>query len=336
MSGLLRWIGRGTWAAASVAFAQSGFAQSGAEFYNGKTVTYIVSTAAGGGYDTYGRLVADYMQKYLPGSSFVVRNVPGAGHLIGANTIYASKPDGLTIGTFNTGLIYNQLIGNEGVKFDLTKMSWVGKAGADPRVVMVAAQTPIKTLQDLRESKNEVLFAVGGAGSATFVETMLLINALKLPAKRLTGYIGNDDQMAMRRSEIHAAIGARSTYEEFVKNGFGRYIVQIGGTEKDVPQLSDLVTEPAALALISLVKSQGEISRLTAGPPGIPPDRLNTLRAAYAKALDDEELRAKAAKVGRPIEPAGGEEVANLVKAALDQSPETINLIREGLKTEKK
>src|SRR3954468_19116116 len=85
-------------------------AQTGADFYRGKTITYIVSTAPGGGYDLYGRLTAEYMQKYLPGSTFVVKNIPGAGHLIGANTIYASKADGLTIGTFSTGLIYNQLV----------------------------------------------------------------------------------------------------------------------------------------------------------------------------------------------------------------------------------
>src|ERR1700742_783995 len=101
-------------------------AQTGADFYKGKTVTYIVATAPGGGYDLYGRLVAEYMQRYLPGSTFVVRNLPGAGHLVGTNTIFASRADGLTIGTFNTGLIYNQLVGLPGIKFDLTKMSWIG------------------------------------------------------------------------------------------------------------------------------------------------------------------------------------------------------------------
>jgi tripartite-type tricarboxylate transporter receptor subunit TctC len=329
-------MSRVVWTAAAIVVAQPSLAQSGAEFYKGKTVTYIVSTGPGGGYDTYGRLVAEFMQKHLPGTTFVVKNVPGAGHLVGTNTIYASRADGLTIGTFNTGLIYNQLIGAEGVKFDLTKMSWIGKAGADPRVVMVAAQTPFKTLEDLRGSKTEILFAVGGAGSATFVETMVLINALKLPARRLTGYVANDDQMAMRRGEIHAAVGARSTYEEFVKNGFGRYIVQIGGTESDVPQLGELVSDPTSTALLSLIRSQAEVARLTAGPPGIPADRLEALRTAYLNALNDEELRTRAAKLGRPVEPAGGEEVARLVNAALDQSAETVSLIKEGMRAEKK
>src|SRR5687768_8376095 len=112
-------------------------AQTGAEFFKGKTVNYIVATAPGGGYDVTGRLVAEYMQKYLPGSTFVVRNLPGAGHIVGTNTIFASRPDGLTIGTFNTGLIYNQLVGLPGMKFDLTKMSWIGKATTDPRVMAI-------------------------------------------------------------------------------------------------------------------------------------------------------------------------------------------------------
>src|SRR3954465_9384211 len=99
------------------------FAQTGADFFKGRAVTYIVATAPGGGYDSYGRLVAEYMQRYLPGTTVVVKNMPGAGHIIGANAVYASKPDGLTIGTFNTGLIYNQLVKTPEIKFDLTKMS---------------------------------------------------------------------------------------------------------------------------------------------------------------------------------------------------------------------
>src|SRR4051812_22429706 len=141
-----RWLALGAAAMVAPLPAQ---AQQGADFYKGKTVTYIVATAPGGGYDTYGRLVAEYMQRYLPGSTFIVKNMPGAGHVIGANAIYASRADGLTIGTFNTGLIYNQLIGLEGVRFDLNKMSWIGKASADPRVVVIAQQSPIKSFEEL-------------------------------------------------------------------------------------------------------------------------------------------------------------------------------------------
>ena len=212
------------------------------------------------------------MQRYLPGSTFVVRNLPGAGHLVGTNTIFASRADGLTIGTFNTGLIYNQLVGLPGMKFDLTKMSWIGKATTEPRAFVIAQQSPIKTFADLQSSKEPVNFATSGVGSANYVETTMLAIALKLPAKILTGYNGNDDQLAMRRGEVVGTIGSRSSFEQFVKNGYGRFVAQIGGKDTDVPQLRDLVKDPAALSLIALVQSQGDIARLTAGPPGIPQD----------------------------------------------------------------
>jgi tripartite-type tricarboxylate transporter receptor subunit TctC len=307
-------------------------AQGGADYFKGKTVTYIVATAAGGGYDLYGRLVAEYMQRYLPGSTFIVRNLPGAGHLVGANTIYASRADGLTIGTFNTGLIYNQLVGLPGMKFDLTKMSWIGKATTEPRTITIAQQSPIKTFADLQASKDPINFATSGVGSANYVETTMLTSALKVPSKVLTGYNGNDDQLAMRRGEVGGTIGSRSSFEQFVKNGYGRFVAQIGGKDTDVPQLRDLVKDPAALSLIALVQSQGDVARLTAGPPGIPPAVLEALRNAYRNALEDKELQEKAAKLERPVEPGYGDDVLNAIVTALKQPPETIALLAQALK----
>jgi hypothetical protein len=130
---------------------------TGAEFYDGKTVTYVVATAAGAGYDGYGRLTARYMEKHLPGSTFVVVNRPGAGHLIGTNLIYNAKPDGLTLGTFNMGVIYSQITGAKAAQYDLGKMSWIGKAASDTRTIMVAAASPYKTFDDLRAAAVPVL-----------------------------------------------------------------------------------------------------------------------------------------------------------------------------------
>jgi tripartite-type tricarboxylate transporter receptor subunit TctC len=249
--------------------------------------------------------------------------------MVGANTIYASKPDGLTIGIFNTGLIYNQVLGAAGVKFDLGKMSWVGKAASDPRVITVGTSSPIKTFKDLQDSKQTVNFAVGGIGSATYIESTLLGKVLKLPIKVLTGYSGGDDQLAMRRGEITGSVASRSSWEPFVKNGYGHFIAQIGGSEKDVPQLGSMVSDPTAKAVIALIQSQGDIGRLTAGPPGIPQDRLDALRAAYKAALEDPELLAKAEKMQVPIDPLYGDDVLNRVKVALNQTPETVALLRE-------
>lgn len=311
------------------------FAQSGADFFAGKTITYVVATAPGGGYDTYGRLVAEYMQRYLPGSTFIVRNMPGAGHLVGANAIYASRNDGLTIGTFNTGLLYNQLMDYPGVKFDLRKMSWIGKAASDPRIFLVTPQSQISTWTDFIRSREPLNFATAGVGAAAYVETMMLARALKLPIRIQTGYNGTEDMQAMRRGEIHGAIASRSSYESFVDNGYGRFIAQIGGKDDDLPQVMTLTDDPNAKRLLALVQSQGDISRLTAGPPDIPADRLEALRRAYRNAMENSEASKKAEKLGRPLEPAYGDAVLDQIKVALEQAPETIALLKETMTTPK-
>lgn len=332
MRQLMSWLRSAALILAAASFAPPALGQNGADFYRGKTVTYIVATSPGGGYDTYGRLVAEYMQRYLPDSTITVRNMPGAGHMIGANTIYASRPDGLTIGTFNTGLIYNQLVRHEAARFDLEKMSWVGKAAYDARIVAIAQQSPIRTYQDLLAQKQPVNFAAAGIGSAAYVETVMLASALKWPVKILTGYNGNDDMLAMRRGEVVGTISARSTWDPFVANGVARYIAQIGGDHMDVPQLASLVSNPAGKALIALIQTQCDVSRLTAGPPGIPADRLAALRTAFRQAMEDKELLDKTKRLGLPINPAYGDTVLQLVKDALNQLPETITLLKDALR----
>jgi tripartite-type tricarboxylate transporter receptor subunit TctC len=308
------------------------FAQSGTDYFKGKTINYIVATDPGGGYDTNGRLVAEFMQKHLPGSTIVVRNMPGAGQLIGTNYLYGSTADGLTIGTFNTGLIYGQLIADPGIRFDLTKMSWIGKVASDPRVILVSEQSGIKTFEDLQKLGAPVKFATCGVGCASMLESTMLIKSLGLPIELVAGYNGNDDQLALRRGEVQGIIGSRSSFEQFVKEGHGHFIAQIGGSQTDIPQLSSLTTDETALKAIALVASQGNISRLTAAPPGLPEDQLAALRDAYAAATADPEFLAKAETLGLPIDPLVGQAVGDAVKHALDQSPEMVAFLKENMK----
>lgn len=309
-------------------------AQEGAEFFKDKTVTYIVATDPGGGYDTNGRLVAEYMQKHLPGSTFVVQNMPGAGHLIGANYIYASEPDGLTIGTFNTGLIYGQLAGEPGAKFDLAKMTWIGKVSSDPRVIVVSTESGIGSFEDLAESKETVKFAAAGRGSAATVETGMLARTLDLPIQIIDGYGGNEDQLAMRRGEVKGVIGFRSTWEKFVAEGHGKFIAQIGGSQTDAPQLSTFAANEESKKVIALIESQAKIARLTAGPPGIPADRVQALVDAYGTATSDPEFLAKAKSLKLPVEPLAGQAVADAVAAAMQPSPDLVAFLKEMMKKE--
>jgi tripartite-type tricarboxylate transporter receptor subunit TctC len=306
-------------------------AQDGADFFKGKTMTYIVATSPGGGYDTYARLIANHMEKYLPVSKIIVKNVPGAGHIIGANQLYAAKPDGLTIGTFNTGLIYAQLLERDGIQFDLTKMTYLGKAAADPRTIVVSTKSDIKSYDDLVHSAQPVKFAAAGPGSSAYNEIKMLNSALNLNIELITGYRGQEGEMAMMRGEVVGQMASLSSAAPFVKNGLGRLILQIGGTASpelgNAPIAADIITEGQGASIIALIGSQAELARLTAAPPGVPADRAEALVAAYRSALEDPELLEQAKKIGRPIEPLYGTAVADPIIRALDQSPQTLALV---------
>jgi tripartite-type tricarboxylate transporter receptor subunit TctC len=298
-------------------------------FFAGKSVTYIVSTEPGGGYDTYARLIGRHLEQQL-GAQVVVRNVPGAGHLIGLEQLHRAAPDGLTIGTFNTGLIYAQLLEQQGMHIDLRTLSFVGKAAADPRVFVVGRDTPFRSVADLRAAKQPIRLATSGVGSASHNEMKLLSQVLDLDVQLVVGYGGRGGEMGMLRGEVSGALGSWSSLRGFLENGFGRPIFQVGGAgviDASVPAARDFVVRPEDASVVDFIEAQAQLGRITAGPPGIPAERLARLRRAYLAALADPALRQEAQKLQIPIDPADGDAVARSVALALQQTPRTLALL---------
>jgi tripartite-type tricarboxylate transporter receptor subunit TctC len=304
-------------------------AEGAAEFFRGKTIAYIVSTEPGGGYDTYARLIGRHLEKQL-GAKVVVRNVPGAGHLIGLDQLHRAPADGLTLGTFNTGLVYAQLLGQEGMHVDLRTLSWVGKAAADPRVFVVGKDTPFQSVADLRKAAQPTPLATSGAGSASYNEMRLLSQVMGFPVKLVVGYGGREGEMGILRGEVAGTLASWSSMQAFVANGFARPLFRIGvdaTLDAKIPEARTLVASPDDVSVVDFIEAQAQLGRMTAGPPGIPADRLAELRRAYLAALADPALLAEAKKLEVPIEPAGGDEVARKIELALAQTPRTKALL---------
>lgn len=299
-------------------------------FYNGKTVTYIVATKPGGGYDTYARLIAPHLQKQLPGSTVIVKNVPGAGQIIGANEVYNAKPDGLTIGTLNKGLIMSQIAGMEGIKFDMTKFTWLGDASTEPRALVVGVKTPFKSMEDLKKAR-EVKLASAGIGTTSHSESLMLSKIFGFNAKVIAGYGGQDADLAMMRGEVDAQIGALASMKGMIDNNEARAILLIGqkGDQlKDVPLLSE-VAPAGQKTLADLLTAQASLSRPIAATPGIPEGRAKVLREALKKAIEDPDLLAKARQAKLPVEYVSAGEVSKHVTAAFNQPPEIKAIIKE-------
>lgn len=303
--------------------------------FDGKTITYVVATKPGGGYDTMGRLVARYLEKHLPGSRVIVKNVPGAAHLIGAKMINAADPDGLTIGSFNTGLISMQLVNADFGDLDLARMSWIGKAAVESRILVVSARSDLQSLDDLRRPDRKVKMAASGKGASSYQETRMLTRAFGLNVDIITGYEGTEAELAMMRGDVDAYLGSASSLRSLIDNGNGKVVVEVGGKPDSLyPQASDFARDDTAKSIIAFIETQSQLSRLTAGPPGIPADRLAVLRQAYKAALADPGLVAEAEKLGLPIAPASGDVVAERIRTAFEQPPEILALLRQLLKDE--
>src|SRR5919198_2211282 len=118
--------------------------------YAGKTLTIIVGYKPGGGYDATARLLARHLPKHIPGKpTVIVQNMPGGNSIIAANQVYnVSKPDGVTIGTFNRNLPIAQLTRVQGVKFDITKFQWIGSAANESTILAIRSDLPYKTFED--------------------------------------------------------------------------------------------------------------------------------------------------------------------------------------------
>ncbi|MCZ6447647.1 MAG: tripartite tricarboxylate transporter substrate-binding protein [Alphaproteobacteria bacterium] len=308
-------------------------AATGKAFYKDKTVKWIIATGPGGGHDFYARLFARHMQKALPGSTFVSLNRPGAGHRIGANLLYAAKPNGLTIGNFTTGLIYAQINKLKGIRFDLTKMSWIGKGASDVRVVQVATNGPFKNWNGILNARRVIKFSASGVGSGSWNNAFLIAEAFKIPYRIIVGYQGPELAMGLMRLETDVATGGLSSTMNYVRAGRTKIILRFGYSKqfsealKDVPDAIAIAKTTHQRTLGKMLTLYGQLSRIVAGPPNMVPDRLKTLRAVFMEAAKSPALIEEAKVSHRLIEEANGKETTKLVLSMLNQPPEIVAML---------
>jgi tripartite-type tricarboxylate transporter receptor subunit TctC len=171
-----------------------------------------------------------------------------------------------------------------------------------------------------------VKFAASGIGSAAYIETRILQNALHVPIQIVPGFDGNEGELSMLRNEVAALVGTANSLEPFVmnKNGFFALAITESDALKGVPKAIAYAKDDESKRLLTLIATLSTIGRLTAGPPGMPADTVAVLREATMKAMADPAFIAEGKKLGLPLDPASGDKVEAMVKAALDQPPETI------------
>jgi len=304
-------------------------------FYEGKVIKIIVCTRPGGAYDFYGRIMAKFMKKYLPGSTIIVKNIVGAGQIIGANTIYQAKPDGLTFGVLNRAVGMGQVAGLKGIRFNIAKMSWLGSPASEVTAFIVNAKK-FKNIDDFLKADN-VRMVTGGVGTVAYVTTMIYFGMIGQDNFSLgTGYAGGEIEMSIVRGAMDGNFGAFQSRQVMVNEGYGRLLLFIGKTKpagfENVPFIQDVIKDKKHKPLIDLLMGFNVIGKPTAGPPGIPADRLKVLRDAFTKALQDPELLKYAKKANRPINFIGFKECETNAQSLLELPPNVVDAVKRAFK----
>ena len=293
-------------------------AESAADFYRGKTVTMLISSSPGGGYDTLSRTIARFMGRHIPGNPNVLtRNMPGAGGIVATRHIAkVAARDGLTFAGVQNNTPFEPLFGTKEADYDATTLTWLGTPSVETGLLIVWHTSPIQTLDDAKTM--QMTAGASGVNSAPSFYARLLNELLGLKIKIITGFPGqNEAYLAMQRGELDSYgvtfwSSLTSTKPDWIRDKKIRILVQYGPEKEaalpDVPFGPDLVSKPEDKALFEAAYAPLAAGRPFVAPPDLPPERAAALRTGMFETFKDPDFLAEAAKLHLEInKPTTGE-----------------------------
>ncbi len=303
-------------------------AESSTDFFIGKQITMIVPSGVGGGYDLYGRFLARFIGKHIPGNpTVIVKNMPAAGGIGAANYLYSiAAPDGLTMGVFQNTVTLNQLGRMPGVKFDVRKLGWIGNMSVASTICALSGIAKGLTAKDLLHTE----ITVGASGGSAAMIPTLLNSLAGMHFNVVRGYQSTSNvTLAMEKGEVDGLCGwswdgARVNAKDMLGRGIATVALDIAIQPQPelkaagVPFLMDLLSEGENKDVLKIILSTQVYNRPVAAPPGVPADRLHVLRDAFAETLKDPEVRAEADKLGLDLEYLSPARILELINGALE------------------
>ena len=302
------------------------------EFYEGNTLNVVIRSDAGGGYDEYGRLIAQHIGKHIPGNPNVVPiNRPGAGGMVAANYMFNRAPqDGSEILIPAREFVFAERVGEEGIRYNSLEFNYLGSATAGTMGVLSAPGTMVENLADLEEYDGTFRFAVSGVSGGSYV-TVQLLQAGGFDVDVVTGFEGTGDQaLAGLRGDTQGIASTYSGVVDLIEDEGFTVFAKLGDAE-DLEHVDDLRDhlEGDALALAEVMLTPMSINRPFVTGPGVPEDRVAALQEAFRATLEDPEFLADAERAGRPISYIGPDEMRELYEATLNAPDSVIDAYQE-------
>jgi len=330
--------------ALALSIAHPAAADPVADFYRGRSINLYVGYTAGGGYDTYARVLAQHMGQYIPGNPRILpQDMPGAGSLRAANFLYNAAPrDGTAIATIGRGLAMEPLIGSSPTNFDARKFLWLGSGSDEVSICGTWHTSPVRTWQDMQT----IPFKVAGEGSGSdpdiFASMLKRVFGVKL--RIVTGYPGSAEMaLAVERGEVEGRCGwsltsIRQMRPDWLPTKQFRPIVQLALKRSpdlgDLPTFSDYATTESQRQILKLVLSRQSMARPFVAPPGLPADRAEALRKAFDRTMTDQAFIDEARARALEVNPVSGAEIERLVAEIYQTPPEIVALAKAAVAPE--
>jgi tripartite-type tricarboxylate transporter receptor subunit TctC len=284
----------------------------------------LVGYGPGGGYDIYGRLVAEFLPRHLPGNPTIfTQNMPGAGSFVAAKYIYEIAPkDGTVLGSLAQTLALDSMT-NTSAKVDVAKMPYIGRVVTNIDAGVTLPKSGIKSFEDVRAKQYTV--GASGGGSTTVLFPIALVTYAGAKFKLVRGYSGtNDILLAMERGEVdivgaYGLPGILVSHPGWVHHGEATFQASLKRHPllPNVPTLPELALSDEGHEVLHAAASTGEIGRSILTTPGVPPERLHALRTAFRALLADPDFLAACEKRKLMVDGATGEEIDEIVRETL-------------------
>jgi tripartite-type tricarboxylate transporter receptor subunit TctC len=319
-------------------------AQTAAEFYRNKTITIVVGSDVGGGYDLTARVLARHLGRHVAGTpSVIVQNKPGASSLVATNYVYELAPkDGTVIGAVQRPVPFQTLFGDTGVRFDVRKMQWLGSTTNELGVVAVWHTAPQMSADDLFRIET----VVAGTGPATDPELFprAMNSALGTKFRIVSGYRGQAQAaLAMERGEVQGTgnwsfSDIESGHPDWIREKKIRILLQLGLAKGPSPDLAgvtlvlDIAKTEAERQVLEILMGMKALGRPYFVAPEVPKDRAEALREAFMATMRDPQFLDEAARTLGPTDPISGPDMQKIIANVYTLPPEVIAKAREAVR----
>jgi len=331
------------WSALGIAAAAA--PAGAADFYAGRTIDLIVGNAPGGGFDIYGRAIAQHLGRHIPGNpTVIVKNMPGAGGARAGHYISAASPkDGLTIGAIMPGTIMGPLLDDKpDTSFDPSKVAYLGTANTGTYICVTYERAKTRTF-DQALSEKTIMGAIAGGNSVTDIANMIK-KMTGAQFEMVPGYKGTVDiTLAMERGELDGVCGwnwssAKSQKPDWISGHKLNYLAQIGLQPN--PELASLgapdiwryIKDEESRKVAEVVVSQQAFERPYFTAQGIPAERLGLLRAGFEATMQDPQFAADAKRIGLDVSPMSGAQLQEIVQKLYDTPKPILDQARRAIR----